>query len=128
MLGKLYNFPNENLVNSLSKFIEQNNDNSYDLFLNELEKSNLLFLIKSEKNDPVGFVIIKSDSKNYLPLFTDFHEYIKLNLSEEINYNFSSINDITKIILQKENKFIDGIVIDPLGCNFIVERNYLEKR
>jgi hypothetical protein len=91
-----------------------------DLFL-ELEFSTLLLPIDIDKDELV-FPLIMFGDKNYVPVFTDVHEFKKLYSDGKyslVPYDFNFYLDLL-------DEDIDGIVIDVQGERFPLTREFKE--
>ena len=127
-IGKMYDFPNEEAKKKIKKYMKYNSEKNYIELLTELEKSTYLLPLNSDNNEINGFVILKIDNKNNIIIFTNIEEFEKIKYSGETNFEFLKLHELSKIILDKHNNFIDGLIIDPKGINIKITREMLKER
>lgn len=122
------NFPNIILEDKIKKFNSVNDDETYKDLINELEKSIFLFPILSHNNNIEGFVLNEIENKKYISIFSNIDEFNKWYKDYELNFMFYSINEICRLINDKQNEYIDGFIIDPYGLNMIFNKDLIKLR
>lgn len=91
-----------------------------DLFA-ELQFSTLILPISME-NGSFNFPILTFDDENYAPVFTDIHEYNKLNFSDD----FTPIPNDFDFYMNILEESVDGIVVDVEGERFPITVEFKE--
>ena len=122
------NFPNKELEEKIRKFRRRNNDKNYKELIIELEKSAFLFPVLSKDYNIEGFVLNQVKDKRYVSIFSSMTEFNKWYQDYELNFLFYSINEVCRIIIDENNDWIDGFIIDPCGLNMIFDKELIKKR
>ena len=80
----------------------------------------------SAENPKYDFPVLTTTSHGYMfyPIFTDMEELRKWNKEEDVQTAVLTLDDYVQMV--EENPKVQGIVINPFGVNFSIERDMVE--
>lgn len=112
-------------IREMNNFISNNTQPPQDLafnFISELRVSNLLIPVALEAANASFPHLENDDGSNLLPLFTDMDEFAKYSS------DFTPLpNELAFYRELVERMELNGIIVNPMGDNFYVDRQLLEQ-